>query len=111
MSHFPVGTVVRAMPANSRSVRGLSASLIILAEFAHFTDTAGPASDERMLQASEPSTESVWPALAGYSSLWLDRASGRTVEHQRRTALGDHVRGGVCVSRGDARHHGGVRNA
>ena len=58
MSHFPVGTVVRAMPANSRSVRGLSASLIILAEFAHFADTAGPASDERMFQASEPSTES-----------------------------------------------------
>lgn len=49
-------TCIRAMPANSRSVRGLSASLIVLDEFAHFTDTAGPASDERMFEALEPST-------------------------------------------------------
>jgi len=37
-------------------VRGTSASLIVLDEFAHFTDTAGPASDERMLTALEPTT-------------------------------------------------------
>ena len=49
-------TCIRAMPANSRSVRGLSASLIVLDEFAHFQDTAGPASDERMFAALEPST-------------------------------------------------------
>jgi hypothetical protein len=49
-------SAIRAMPANSRSVRGLSASLIVLDEFAHFTDTAGPASDERMFAALEPST-------------------------------------------------------
>jgi hypothetical protein len=55
---FPSGarTAIRAMPANSRSVRGLSASLIVFDEFAHFTDTAGPASDERMFEALEPST-------------------------------------------------------
>jgi hypothetical protein len=47
---------IKAMPANSRSVRGVSASLIVLDEFAHFTDTAGPASDERMFAALEPST-------------------------------------------------------
>lgn len=49
-------TAIRATAANSRSVRGMSASLIILDEFAHFTDTAGPASDERMFAALEPST-------------------------------------------------------
>jgi hypothetical protein len=49
-------TAIRAMAANSRSVRGMSASLIVLDEFAHFADTAGPASDERMFAALEPST-------------------------------------------------------
>ena len=49
-------TAIRAMPANSRSVRGLSASLIVMDEFAHFVDTAGPASDVRMFEALEPST-------------------------------------------------------
>ena len=49
-------TAIRALPANSRSVRGVSASMLILDEFAHFTDTAGPASDERMFAALEPST-------------------------------------------------------
>jgi hypothetical protein len=47
---------IKAMPANSRSVRGLSASLIVLDEFAHFQDTAGPASDAQMFAALEPST-------------------------------------------------------
>jgi hypothetical protein len=49
-------SAIRAMPANSRSVRGLSASLIVLDEFAHFSDTAGPSSDEAMYTALEPST-------------------------------------------------------
>jgi hypothetical protein len=49
-------TCIKAMPANSRSVRGLSASLIVLDEFAHFQDTAGPASDEEIFKALEPST-------------------------------------------------------
>jgi Terminase large subunit, T4likevirus-type, N-terminal len=49
-------TAIRAMPANSRSVRGVSASLIVLDEFAHFSDTSGPGSDERMYAALEPST-------------------------------------------------------
>ena len=46
---------IRALAANSRSVRGMSASLVIVDEFAHFTDTAGPASDERLFAALEPS--------------------------------------------------------
>jgi hypothetical protein len=33
----------------------MTASLVVLDEFAHFTDTAGPASDERMFNALEPS--------------------------------------------------------
>ena len=49
-------TAIRAMPANSRSVRGMSASLIVIDEMAHMSDTAGPASDERMFAALEPST-------------------------------------------------------
>jgi hypothetical protein len=55
--HLPSGahTAIRALPANSRSVRGLTSSLNILDEFAHFTDTAGPASDERIFTALEPS--------------------------------------------------------
>ena len=43
------------MPANSRTTRGVSASLIILDEFAHFTDTAGPGSDEAMFASLQPS--------------------------------------------------------
>ncbi len=48
-------SAIRAMASNSRSVRGMSASVVIGDEFAHFTDTAGPASDERMFNALEPS--------------------------------------------------------
>jgi phage terminase large subunit-like protein len=48
-------TAIRALAANSRAVRGMSASLVVLDEFAHFSDTAGPASDERMFNALEPS--------------------------------------------------------
>ena len=49
-------TAIRAMPANSRSVRGVSASMVVLDEFAHFIDTDGSASDARMYAALEPST-------------------------------------------------------
>lgn len=49
-------TAIRALPANSRSVRGMSASMIVLDEFAHFQDTAGSSSDSRMFEALEPST-------------------------------------------------------
>lgn len=49
-------SAIRAMAANSRTVRGMSASLIVLDEFAHFQDTDGAASDERMYAALEPST-------------------------------------------------------
>jgi len=48
-------TAIRALAANSRSVRGMSASLVILDEAAHLSDTAGPGSDERMFTALEPS--------------------------------------------------------
>lgn len=48
-------TAIRALAANSRSVRGMSASLVIIDEFAHMSDTAGPASDVRMFNALEPS--------------------------------------------------------
>jgi hypothetical protein len=55
--HLPSGahTAIRALAANSRSIRGMTASLVIFDEFAHASDTAGPASDERMFNALEPS--------------------------------------------------------
>jgi len=48
-------TAIQALAANSRSVRGKSASLVIVDEMAHMSDTAGPASDVRMFNALEPS--------------------------------------------------------
>jgi phage terminase large subunit-like protein len=50
---------IRAMAANSRTARGRSASLIVLDEFAHFTDTAGPASDEE-IQGARTVHPRVW---------------------------------------------------
>ena len=49
-------SAIRALPANSRSVRGMSASLVIADELAHFNSEAmGPANDRRMLEALEGS--------------------------------------------------------
>lgn len=47
---------IRALPADSRSIRGMSVSMVIIDEMAHMDDTAGPGSDERMFAALEPST-------------------------------------------------------
>jgi hypothetical protein len=55
-STFEARTAIRALPANSRTIRGLSASLILLDEFAHFSDGGGPGSDDRMWTALLPST-------------------------------------------------------
>ena len=44
-----------ALPANAKTVRGRSASLVILEEFAHFDQSAGPGSDERLYRALRPS--------------------------------------------------------
>jgi hypothetical protein len=46
---------IRAMPANSRTTRGLSASLLVLDEFAHAGDTAGPGGDAQLYAALMPS--------------------------------------------------------
>jgi Terminase large subunit, T4likevirus-type, N-terminal len=48
-------TAIRALPANSRAVRGMPASLLVLDEFAHFEQAGGPSSDARMLEALQPS--------------------------------------------------------
>ncbi len=48
-------TCIRAMPANSKTLRSKSASLCIVEEHAHFDDTAGPGSDERIYRALRPS--------------------------------------------------------
>jgi hypothetical protein len=41
--------------SNSRSTRGRTAKMVTFDEFAHFIDTAGPASDEKIYQALTPS--------------------------------------------------------
>lgn len=46
---------IAAMPANAKTVRGRSASLVIFEEFAHFDTTAGPGSDQRLYLALRPS--------------------------------------------------------
>jgi len=46
---------IRAMPANARTVRGRSASLVVADEFGWFSETAGPGSDEKMYKALRPS--------------------------------------------------------
>jgi hypothetical protein len=55
-SVFEARTAIRCLPANSRTVRGVSASLLIFDEFAHFGDGGGPGSDDRMWTALLPST-------------------------------------------------------
>jgi len=53
-SEFEARTAIRALPANSRTVRGVSASALIYDEFAHFGDSGGPGSDDRMWTALQP---------------------------------------------------------
>ena len=49
-------TAIRALPANPRSVRGMTASLVVADETAHFnSDAAGVVNDARMLEALEGS--------------------------------------------------------
>jgi hypothetical protein len=51
---FEARTAIRALPANSRTVRGVSASALIYDEYAHFGDSGGPGSDDRMWTALQP---------------------------------------------------------
>ncbi len=55
--HLPDGrrSRIRALPANAKTIRGMSASLVIFEEHAHFDATAGPGSDERLYRAARPS--------------------------------------------------------
>jgi hypothetical protein len=46
---------IAAMAANSRTARGRTASAVVLDEFGHFSDSAGPGSDEQMYAALVPS--------------------------------------------------------
>jgi hypothetical protein len=46
---------IRALPASAKTTRGMSASLAIFEEFAHFTESSGPGSDERVYRAVRPS--------------------------------------------------------
>ncbi len=48
-------TAIRAMSSSSRTTRGLSASLLVLDEFAHLIDTAGPGGDAQLYAALLPS--------------------------------------------------------
>jgi phage terminase large subunit-like protein len=46
---------IRALPASAKTTRGMSASLAIYEEHAHFDQTSGPGSDERVYKAVRPS--------------------------------------------------------
>jgi hypothetical protein len=52
---------IRALPANAKTIRGMSASAVIFEEFAHFNETAGPGSDERLYRAARPSMRRFGP--------------------------------------------------
>ena len=49
-------TAILAMPARDSSARGKSASMVILDEAGHLSDTEGPSSDERLFAGLTPST-------------------------------------------------------
>src|SRR5204863_8769407 len=49
-------TAIRALPANAQTIRGMSASHIIIDEHAHMDASAGPGSDERVFAALDGST-------------------------------------------------------
>ena len=55
--HLPDGrkSCILAIPANAKTVRGKSASLVVFDEHSSFDLSAGPGSDERMLRATLPS--------------------------------------------------------
>ncbi len=46
---------IRAVPANAKTIRGMSASAVIFDEHGHYNETAGPGSDERLYRAARPS--------------------------------------------------------
>jgi hypothetical protein len=46
---------IRALPASAKTTRGMSASLALFEEHAHFDTTSGPGSDERVYRAVRPS--------------------------------------------------------
>jgi hypothetical protein len=47
---------IRAMAANSRSVRGPSSALVIFEEMAHLNSTEGPGNDRRLFDGLQPQT-------------------------------------------------------
>lgn len=55
--HLPDGrrSRIRALPSSAKTTRGMSASLAIFEEHAHFNETSGLGSDERVYRAVRPS--------------------------------------------------------
>jgi hypothetical protein len=85
-------TAIRAVPASSRTVRGMTASLLIFDEHAHFQDSAGPGSDEAMYAALLPSLRAFG---AVGRTLSLSTPSGRSGTFFR---LYETAAGGVLKS-------------
>lgn len=83
---------IRAMPTWARSVRGLSASLVVLDEFAHVAQTAGPGADVQLYSA-------ITPALRAFGArakvLAISTPSGRTGKFYE---LFEEAAGGVLPS-------------
>lgn len=59
---FTARSRVLALPANSKSIRGFTSSMVIAEEAAHFDDSGGPGSDQRIFEA-------VGPTLARFGDL------------------------------------------
>lgn len=68
-------TRIRAVPTWGRTIRGISASAVILDEFAHVAQTAGPGADEQVYAALTP-TLRAFGTLA--RTLVISTPAGRT---------------------------------
>jgi hypothetical protein len=97
-------TAIRALPASSSSIRGMSASLVVADEYAHFNSTDGPADDARMLEALTPSTR-VFGSAAAHAAYQHASRRGRPLlravpRHRGRVAAIGKGGAGADLGRG-----------
>jgi hypothetical protein len=73
-------TAIRALPANAQTIRGMSASHVVIDEHAHMNDSAGPGSDVRVREALDGSTV---PFANRAVSLFLSTPNGESGDFYR----------------------------
>ncbi len=81
------GCIFKALSSSGRSARGLACPVVILDEFAHFTDTEGNASGSNILQALTPATAQFGELgkILILSTPWLKRGSFYELFEQSKT--------------------------